>query len=83
MAEVQTKAEQRNWWSTMDQHKLTDAQQKAVDAREVQQILVDTGKQATYAYAGAVAEQFKAWCSQISYGVSTGSSVSNVTYAGA
>lgn len=70
-------------WRTADNATEMDRAKFATDASiKLQEFAINIAKDGILATAGALAEQFKAWCSQVSFSASTDSSVGNITYAG-
>lgn len=80
---LQREAERRAWWQAADEIELRRAEAAATDAREMQKVLVDIGKEATYAVAGARAEHLKAILSAFSVSLGAGASISGVPFADA
>lgn len=71
------------YWEAVNKNELEKADKIAADARAVQALIVATAEKAIFAYAGALAEQLKAYLQAVNYSLSASASPTNASYAGA
>lgn len=79
---LESEAKRLGFLQAGNENRLEKASEEAKDAREIQKILVETSEKAVYALAGLQAERMKAWLSQVSMSLESGSKVQAQTYDG-
>jgi hypothetical protein len=74
--------ERRAWIDMANTREMRRAELEALDAREVQKIIIGLYNETALNYTNALAEQFKAFLAAVSYSLSSGSTVTGSTYTG-
>lgn len=81
-ASLAKEAEKRQWKTAANQTELERAKIATESSLQLQQFAVKISQDAALAYAGALAEQFKAWLAAVHFQASASAPVDNATYAG-
>jgi hypothetical protein len=77
-----SEAQKLQWKQDKNATELDRAKFDTESAIKIQEFATTIGQQALLAYAGALAEQFKAWLAAVHYTVGASGSINNLSYAG-